>query len=835
MNTIQKAAVCLTIIAASLTSAIAAPSATRHGKLLSIKQRVMINTGESRTSASLVSPTAHSNKSGLVALTNSFAAVPLPEVEVNKFQAAHIPRFNYESFWTTMAQLQACENQLAANSDSYNLSYNDNGDEYRWYRHRREPTSPKTYANMLMANYPVLPGGLPVQYSSGDLTACQNGGNTAPFVPAAMVREAVSNYAVDSPEVLDYVTSQYWIKTSNQAAPLKAAVVQYLRENEIDFAWVDVEFEYNHVTATPNNRRVSMSFQISRADEPTTRGSYLGSQLVLAPDVTPLDAASSVRANHIDIKYTAFTQYPDFTINSSTNNQYMSGLVSSGGFNANGVLSWLVTQKGASAISPRLCSNISNCGPTSGSFKSTSGAYDPSFMRSGYNEDPSAPYTLDNPNPLDDMSGIKCLITGRGSQRCHMDKHNVSSLMQYSNSVSGTLDYLGRWEVALQAHPPLIEEVARAGIFDVCAGVEFQNSINVEYWVRRPHWKMNLSWQSSGVDYQVVEQKFEFEQIAKLPDPVRYTTWATSENNYNLTGSVNEPSVRANQMPSTPDGGNASNYASVNLIGYDPQSFGMPDREGAIVINPFVSLVAPNGLLYNAEPNNWLMYRPIGSLTVDDTLAPYMKGNPIYKKATLGTSKALPRRWLGRGGNPLVRTTDFQCDDQNEPMLDAYIQSAAGVPSPTHAYDAPPADPVLPLGDVPFAGTVGAHKANTRPDANSSGAVGSGYTFDPCQISYVPWRNVQSEIITTGPMPDPYFVPPSTCDFRTPDPDSSDPPPVPPGPECFAPINYYTKHVQINRAQDLTYIGQIQPACNEMCEWQGDTRVKLCPRPWARF
>lgn len=251
------------------------------------------------------------------------------------------------------------------------------------------------------------------------------------------------------------------------------------------------------------------------------------------------------------------------------------------------------------------------------------------------------------------------------------------------------------------------------------------------------------------------------------------------------------------------------------------------------MINPFVSRVAPNGGLYNAVQNNWLMYRPIGTLTVDDTLARTLKGNPIYKKAAIGASLALPRRWLGRGNDPTVRTTDFQCDDQNEPMLNGYINASVGIPSPTHAYDAPPADPYVPTGDIPFAGTVGAHKSDTRPDASASGDVGSGYTFDPCQISYVPWSNVQSEIITTGPMPDPYFVPPSSCDFREEDGDGNKLPA--PGPECFAPINYYTKHVQINRALDLKYIGRIQPACNEMCEWQGDTRVKLCPRPWQRF
>lgn len=833
MNKFQKLAIGFTIIAASIASAVAAPSATRHSKLLSIKQRVMIDSGESRTSASLVSPTAHSSRAGLVTLTNAFAAIPLAGEDVDRFHAARVPRFNYDAFWVTMTQMQACEDQLAANAAAYSAPAGDAG-EYRWYVSQAEPKSAKTYANMLMANIPTSPSNVPAQFTSGGMTACNNGGNPATFAAAATVREGVNNYALDSPEVIDYVTSQFWIRNSDMAKPLKQAVLDYLRQKEIEFAWVDVEFEYNHTSAAPLKRRVALSFQISRADDFTstnqTRGSYLGSQLILAPDVTPEDASANVRTNHIDIKYTAYSQYPDFTIGNPQNNTFLKNLLTSGGFNQNGVMSWRVDQRGSGAISPLICTGISTCTPTQGEFRTTSSAYDPDFMRAGHNENLSAPYSLDNPDPLDDISGIKCLVKGVGSQRCRLDKHNVSSLMQYSNSITGTLDYLGRWEAAFETNPPLIEETGRNGIFDVCYGVEFQNSLRVDYWVRRPHWKLDLRWQqNAGIDYQIVEQKYEFEAIGELPNPVSYTTWAQGVADNNLTGTTNNYNVRSNGTPTTPENGLATNYSSVNMVGLDPQNFGMPDRQGAIIMNPFVTKVAPNGMLYNGLPNNWLMYRPINGLVPEETLVSRMIGTPIYKTAGIGASNALPRGWLGRGNDATTRETDFQCEDQNEPQVYAIRGSEQGVPSPTGAYGIPP-DPYIPNGGVPFAGTTRGHKSGTRPDSTVPGEVGSGYTFDPCQISYVPWSNVDYSIITTGPLPDPAFVPPASCSAVA---APGDPPLPPPGPECYAPLNYYTKHVVIHRAQDLTYIGFILPACNEMCQINGN--VKLCQRPYSRF
>ena len=832
MNKFQKLAIGFTIIAASIASAVAAPSATRHSKLLSIKQRVMIDTGESRTAASLVSPTAHSSRAGLVTLTNAFAAIPLAGEDVDKFHAARVPRFNYEAFWVTMNQMQACEDQLAANAAAATASSGDSG-EYNWYVLQAEPKSAKTYANMLMANIPSSASNVPAQFTSGGMTACNNGGNPATFAAAATVREGVNNYALDSPEVIDYVTSQFWIRNSDMAKPLKQAVLEYLRQKEIEFAWVDVEFEYNHTTAAPLKRRVSLSFQISRSDDFTstnqTRGSYLGSQLVLAPDVTPADASANVRTNHIDIKYTAYSQYPDFTIGSAQNNTFLKNALTSGSFNQNGVMSWKVEQRGSGAISSRICAGISTCSPTQGEFRTTTGAYDPDFMRAGHNENPSAPYSLDNPNPLDDISGIKCLVKGTGSQRCRLDKHNASSLMQYSNSITGTLDYLGRWEAAFESNPPLIEETGRNGIFDVCYGVEFQNSLRVNYWVRRPHWKVNLQWQQSGsIDYQIEVQKYEFEGIA-LPDPVTYTTWAQGVSDHNLTGTTDNNNVRSNGTPTTPQNGLATNYSSVNMVGLDPQNFGMPDREGAIIMNPFVTKVAPNGMLYNGLPNNWLMYRPINGLLPEETLISRMRGSPIHKAAGIGASNALPRGWLGRGNQATTRITDFQCEDQNEPQVYAIRGAEQGVPASTGAYGVPP-DPIIPGGGTPFAGTTRGHKSATRADSTQAGEVGSGYTFDPCQISYVPWSNVDYTIVTTGPLPDPAFIPPASCSAVA---APGDPPLPPPGPECDAPLNYYTKHVVINRAQDLTFISGIQPACNEACDLNGN--IKLCQRPYARF
>lgn len=831
MNKFQKLAIGFAVIAATLASAVAAPSATRHTKLLSIKQRVMINSGESRTSASLVSPTAHS-RAGIVLLTNTFAAVPLPANEVAKFQAAAIQRFPYETFWSAMNQLQTCENDLSNNADAYTYpTYGGVSDgEFNSYIYQQPPVATKIYANQIIANYPSPAGSIPPQYQSptGIPASCTNGGNPAAYAAAAAVRASVGNYTLDSPEALDYVTSQFWIKSSGAANSLKAAVVKYLRENEIDYAWVDVEFEYEHKSAEPSARRISMSFQINRSDGPTTRGSYIGSQVVLSPDVTPAQSSVTVRTNNIDIKYSAYSQYPDFTIKNPDNLTYLKGLMSSKGLNDNGVLSWKIQQNGASAISPRICQGISDCTLTEGKFKTTSGAYDPDFARAGFGQIPNAPYTLEHPGPITDISGIKCLVKGIGSTQCRVDKHNVSTLMQYSNAIKGTLDYIGRWEVDFTVQPPTFEEQGRAGVFDVCHGVELQNTITTNYWVKRPRWKLNLFWDAGTVAYDFAEPpKYEFENIAQLPKPVTYTTYPMARNNYNLVGNEVSPDNRANNAPSTPTNAQyPNNYAAVNLVAYDPQTFGLPDREGAMMVNPFVSSVSSAGILFNSLPNNWILYRPIGTYSEEETVAARMR--PLsnkYKAADVTQiSNSLPRLWLQRGNNPQVRTADFNCKDQNEPAYYA-LYNRQMAPPPGAAGYSPPPDPIIPSGDTPYSGTVSGHKTGTRGSVGSPGDVGTGVTSDPCQLSYVLWSTITYRFPRAGPLPDPAFVAPPAC--------SAPPPAVPPTSGCSAPLNWYTVSVETSQPVDLTFINVNEKACEERCEIGGT--VNRCTRPYQRF
>lgn len=835
MNKLQKLAIGFTIITASLVSAFAAPSATRHNKLLSIKQRVMIDTGESRTSASLVSPTAHSTRSGLVTLTNTFAAIPLSAVDVAKFQISRVPRFNYEAFWINMDALQACENQLSNNAAAYNAAsygsspYTSDSGEYASYVYQAPPPAPGAYADgMLGGGYSAT--ALPPQYATGDITACTTGVDSAVYAAAIRVRQAVGNYARDSQEVLDYVTSQIWIKESGAANSLKAAVVQYLRENEIEHAWVDIEFEYLHQDE-PKKRRVSMSFQINRADEPTTRGSYMGSQLILAPDASIAEATMNVRSNTIEIKYTAYSQYPDFTINSNANSAYLNQKLV-GKYNPNGLLSWNITKIGASAISSRLCSNITTCTETTGQFKATSGAYDPTFMRVGGSIDPNVPYTLENIGAISDLSGINCLVTGRGNANCRLEKHNVATLMQYSNAISGTLDYLGRWEVDFDRNKPTFEEHSRAGVFDVCYGVEFKNQASTRYWVRRPYWKLKLYWQPSGVQYQQAQApEYDYFEIAKLPDPVTYTTYPTPRNNYNLVGSGNDNNTRANQISAQSSETAASNYAAVNLSLYDPQTFGLPDREGAIMINPFVSSVTSTGVLYNGAANNWMIYRPFLDITPEMTVASRMTGEPIYKKAAITASNALPTGWLARNGNKAEqRTADFNCVDQNEPRIRQYLGLYSAIPPTVTRRGSPPDEPIRPSGDRIFENSLHGHKSGTRPDVNSFIQVGTGATADPCQISYVSWSDVISNVVAEGPLRDPDWTAPPICSTTVGT--GADAKPYP-GLECIHPVNYYTKRINVTNAQNLTYVNSIEPACNEECTVGGN--VKLCPRPYNRF
>ena len=253
------------------------------------------------------------------------------------------------------------------------------------------------------------------------------------------------------------------------------------------------------------------------------------------------------------------------------------------------------------------------------------------------------------------------------------------------------------------------------------------------------------------------------------------------------------------------------------------------------MLNPFVSRVASTGELYNGIANNWMIYRSLPGMDPDPnaTVASRMRasnGQPIYKSADISTpSNSLPRGWLTRPGNSaLVRSASFNCVDQNEPQVRSYLLSQQGVPGVVGQRGGPPPSQIVPSGDIPFAGTVQGHKSGTRPAVNSS--IQLGTDPDACQISYVPWSTVTHAIDQAGPMSWPGFVAPTICSTSITTGSITTPYS---GPECVAPVDWYTKTVRITFAGTLAYVSPIQPACNEECTVGGN--VKLCPRPYNRF
>lgn len=835
MNTFKKLALCAALVGMSISFATAAPNSTRHGKLLSVKQFVNAK-GDVVTTASLVTPTAQSNGTGLVIVTNRFGAAPVAGDVTALFStpAVAVPRFKYEDFWPAMLALQKCENAIAGVDTAGSLD--PNSGEYSWYNRQKQPSSAKTLANMVMAGYPTA--------ASSSLSECAAGGLPAPMLlAAAKTRESVANYNKDSPEALDFVTSKYWIGEKDSAKALKVEVVKYLQANEIEFAWVDVEFEYKHETAEPVDRRMSLSFQINygdKFDDPATKtkGSYIGSQLVLPPDVDLSLISGTGRNNKIEIEYTAYSQYPDFGPGSGSiiNTVQLKAATLAAGINRNGTLSWKVTPgPEPSTISPDICGGIPTtdgvaCTPSEGRIILTSGTYDPNFKSVSSEEIVGGPYTIENKEPFDDESGIECFVKGTGSERCRLDRHNASTLMQYGGAGTGTLKYTGRWEAEFEGGgaKPKIEEMSRGGVFDVCYGVELQNSLRVYYWVRRPYWEVNLYWQNNaGIDYQVVSHKYIVENV-ELQRPANYSTYPLPENNYNLTGTGSNANVRSNANIATVTE-RPNNYAAIKAGSYDPPGLNLPDNEGAMIMNPLVTRLTSGGGLSNIIPENWMVYRELPGVSAVTTYAAHMIGSPIYKQGSYGASRALPGGWLGRGNTALARDAEFNCHDQNESVIVPYKNAEIAHQPMTVAWWGAPPDPFVPsTGSYP--GTTTAHKKGTRPDATASGDPGDALVPDPCEISFVRWEDVKyTREPMIGPLPDSRFVPPASC---TP-PDPVDPKWVsPPASVCVAPLNEYRKYITINEATKLTYT-RGWDSCHEYCELAGP--VKQCPRPWPRF
>ena len=765
-------------------AAFAAPSSALHSKMLVVKQTAMGDhtlqyqrgnndlytavplgaagdNGKNQTTAAVVIPSAHS-LNGVTSVTNQFGMMPIASAPTSFFQ---VRRFDYEEFWKRMNAVQLCEDgiyqQVTSGAASCNPETSDcsnmSNDMYS-----SNPVSPKQLANMAMGYDPANLGswsGTIASYKAA-VPAC-NAGTWSDYAQAVRVREGLidkyndamahctgsasecqtinpmPDYTQDSEAVIELVTADY-IRHNRYSGinQLRQGIVQYLKDHDIEAAWLDIEFQYKMADPEkkPEARRVALSFQINKndgfADAPSdtdSKGSYLGSALIPAPDTAPSDVQT--RTNHLVLSYAVATQHPDFYNAVSQNFQTLRALEAvpkaaspRGGSPSHptyaGVMYWDVYAKvnGAtdslaspptSPVSSKLCISIPGsarvgaCSGEHGAMYLAYGAYDPEKTHiDGSDGEGSPPQdvphpvtglpvtTILTPDPTQLKNGMECFFTGTSQYpaRCMKEIHNAASLMNATNSATGELSYYGRWELDpknMESNPtdpyPKINEIGRAMVYEVCGDVEFRNNIEVQYMVRRTKHTANFAMdEQGGLSYQITGVKYENDGIV-LPRFVPYSTGSSVPFRQNNTF------ARPKGPLANPDSSVANAYAAHYNAPYDPpyptppspnvNVYNAPPGEGSIILNPFVTDNRNSGVL----SNNYNIYRKIPGLVADDsTLEKNMVGTPIYKAVPYPATKSssLPGTWPNGGGghgfntdpvdNPQQRYGDFNCWNVNE-------------------------------------------------------------------------------------------------------------------------------------------------------------------------
>ena len=777
--------VCALVIS---NAAFAAPSSSLHSKMLVVKQTAMGDhtlryqggsndlyvavppgaagdNGQNQTTAAVVIPSAHS-LNGITAVTNQFGMMPIDSAPTAFFQ---VRRFDYEEFWNRMNAVQACEDNIyqdvTISTGSCNPEVSNCSRLFRIFRsHKKYRASPKQLANMAMGYDPASLGawsGTVASYKAS-IPAC-NAGAWTDYAQAVRIREGLINkyndamanctgsasecqtinpmpdYTQDSEAVIELVTADY-IRHNRYSGinQLRQGIVQYLKDHDIEVAWLDIEFQYKMADPekSPEARRVALSFQINKndgfADAPSdtdSKGSYLGSALIPAPETSPTDVQT--RTNHLVLSYSVATQHSDFYDAVSQNFDTLRQLeaipkeVSTRSGSPShptypGVMYWNVyakvdgpnsglTSPPTSPISSKLCisvpgsARVGTCTGESGAMYLAYGAYDPEETHIDGSDDEDSPHqdvphpttglpvtTIMTPDPTQLKNGMECFFTGTSQYpaRCMKEIHNAASLMNATNSATGELSYYGRWELDpqnMENNPtdpyPKINEIGRNMVYEVCGDVEFRNNIEVQYMLRRTKHTANFAMDEQGtLSYQITGVKYENDGVI-LPRFVPYSTGGSTMFRQNNTF------PRPLGPLSNLDSPTANPYAAHYNAPYDPpyptppspdvNGYNAPPNEGSIILNPFVTDDRNSGLV----SNNYSIYRKIPALGLtsdDSTLEKNMVGSPIHKAAPSPQAKSasLPNTWPNAGGghgfnvdpvdNPQQRYADFNCWNVNE-------------------------------------------------------------------------------------------------------------------------------------------------------------------------
>jgi hypothetical protein len=608
----------------------AAPMTPLHSKMLLVQQTIFAD-GQVQQVAKLTTPSSASTKStgaNSDIMTNALGAISIPAADLAAI--TFVDRIDFASVFAKLDEMRDYEQALSSSyygsqgayaSDPSTGCYSTGTDCFRPPSNITQQTNSAFSAN-------------PAYWAAID------------------IRQHVNNAVGGSPEVIRYLMD-LMMKTSPSAQAFKQSVLDYLKRNKVESAWTDIEHE---VVVAGVKQMVSATVQINATDViGVTTGQYTGAGMVALPGAVGTDNL----ANVIDVVYTTGSQYPDLL---STN----PSAAIFGDQAKYGVLSWKTTDKGA----PMVAGGVGN--------QYTHNAYDAPYPQ----EDIQAGRvnTLNNATPFrkpqgyDYPAGVQCLAIPKSVPNseglgCVAGYNNLPTLMEQNHARSGTLTYVGRWEIAHTskpgtsggpevAFPPAadIQEQQRMVSYNICRDMQFFNKLAVQYQVHRMVQVFDIIY-SGGVVTLIPhvptaadarQPIFWDEQFAPapytLPNRVQYTA----------NGSLSYPRA-------------VSPLPSIEMEDY---------LQSDAMIDPLTWTSSPTGL---APYNNTLD----PSIELAETWYPRTTQRLT---TSIGSNSSLPPGV----GNPSVRDYVFTCQDYNAAQIattfnnlpSEYVPGSFGVNDP---------------------------------------------------------------------------------------------------------------------------------------------------------